>query len=87
MPKFVPELYQLDKIKPDDRSVVGEKAFHLSQLLQQGYPVIPGVVIPAPALEEFLATIKWSEPLGLDLLHSSLHLDLDNSLELQRVAQ
>lgn len=40
-------LYWLDRIQPSDRPLVGNKAFNLSQLLQRGYPVLPGFVVPA----------------------------------------
>lgn len=80
-------LYRLDQIQPTDRPLVGEKAFGLSTLLQQGYPVLNGFVIPAPSFREFLETINWSEPIGLDLPYSSLHLDVGNPRQLQRVSQ
>jgi pyruvate,water dikinase len=46
-------LYWLDRIQPSNLPIVGNKAFNLSQLLQRGYPVLPGFVVPArvtPAL-------------------------------------
>ncbi len=55
--------------------------------MQRGYPVVPGFVVPATAARQFLESIQWSAPLGLDLPYSSLHLDVDNPRQLQSVAQ
>ncbi|MFE1745905.1 putative PEP-binding protein [Coleofasciculus sp. H7-2] len=81
------KLHWLDQIKPFDRTVVGDKAFYLSRVMQRGYPVVPGFVVPATAARQFLESIQWSAPLGLDLPYSSLHLDVDNPRQLQSVAQ
>jgi pyruvate,water dikinase len=80
-------LYWLEQIKPSDRTLVGEKAFHLSRVMQRGYPVLPGFVVPAQVLWEFLQTLNSHEPLVTALPHSSLHLDVDNPRQLQQVAQ
>ncbi|MEW6494388.1 MAG: putative PEP-binding protein [Cyanobacteriota bacterium] len=104
--------YWLDQIQPSDRPFVGQKAFLLSQLLQRGYPVVPGFVVPARntapssgasaasanvpfpltpnkgiAFWEFIETLGESEPLLRDLPYSSFHVDVDNSYQLQQVAQ
>ncbi|WP_250122101.1 putative PEP-binding protein [Chroococcidiopsis sp. CCMEE 29] len=80
-------LYWLEQIKPSDRTLVGEKAFHLSRVMQRGYPVLPGFVVPAQVLWDFLQTLNSREPLVTALPHSSLHLDVDNPHQLQQVAQ
>jgi len=80
-------LYWLEHIKPSDRTLVGEKAFHLSRMMQRGYPVLPGFAIPAQVLWEFFQTLNSHEPLVTALPHSSLHLDVDNPRQLQQVAQ
>ncbi len=80
-------LYWLDKIQPSERSLVGDQAFYLSQQAQAGRTVIPGFVIAAPALREFLATNNWSEPLMGELLTSVLHINVDNVNQLKRLAQ
>lgn len=77
----------LDQIRFDDRLAVGEKAFYLSHLTHRGYPVIPGVVVKAPVLRQFLASIEWLDPFFADLANSALHLDVDNPRQLQLVAQ
>jgi len=82
----VDKLYWLDKIKAQDRAKVGEKAFGLSKLIQRGYPVVPGFVISAEVLREFLETLNSSDSLVADLPHSSLHLDVANWRQLRLVA-
>lgn len=77
----------LDQIRFDDRLLVGEKAFYLSHLTHRGYPVIPGFVVKAPVLRQFLGSIEWLDPFFADLANSALHLDVDNPRQLQLVAQ
>ncbi len=48
-------VHRLETIQPAQRSLVGEKAFRLSQLLRQGYPVVPGVVLDKTCLARALA--------------------------------
>ncbi|MBE9177426.1 phosphoenolpyruvate synthase [Oculatella sp. LEGE 06141] len=79
--------YQFDRIQPTDRSVVGDKAFYLSLLAQRGCPVVPGLVISANLLREFLEQMNWLEPLFADLPNSSLHLDVNQPRQLQAIAQ
>ncbi|HEY9729437.1 MAG TPA: putative PEP-binding protein, partial [Chroococcales cyanobacterium] len=82
------KLYWLDRIQPSERSLVGSKAFDLSQLLQQGgYPVIPSFVVPAIAFWEFLELLSKTEPLLSDLPHSFFHVNVESSRQLQQVAQ
>ena len=81
------KLYWLDRIQLQDRSQVGEKAFKLSTIKQLGYPVVPGFVLGAQVMQEFLESLNTSEALIADLPHSSLHLDADNWRQLQQVAQ
>ncbi|EDX72871.1 PEP-utilizing enzyme, TIM barrel domain protein [Coleofasciculus chthonoplastes PCC 7420] len=85
--QIVDNLYWLDQIQPSQRSLVGEKAFGLSQLGQQGYPVIRGFVIPAIAFWQVIADLSQSEPLLADLPQSSLYVNVDNPRQLQQVAQ
>jgi pyruvate,water dikinase len=83
----VADLYRLEQIQPEHRSLVGNKAFYLSQLLQKGYPVIPGFVISARLTQKFLQTVDWSNPLFADLPDSSLRLDVEDSRQLQAIAR
>ncbi|MBW4615652.1 MAG: phosphoenolpyruvate synthase [Desmonostoc vinosum HA7617-LM4] len=80
------KLYWLDQIKLQDRTKVGDKAFYLSRIIQHGYPVVPGFVVSAEILQQFLETLNSSESLIADLPHSSLHLDVANWRQLQQVA-
>jgi pyruvate,water dikinase len=82
----VDKLYWLDKIQPQDRTKVGDKAFYLSRIMQRGYPVMGGFVVPADVWREFLETLNNSETLVSDLPYSSLHLDINNWRQLQQVA-
>ncbi|HCF26620.1 MAG TPA: phosphoenolpyruvate synthase, partial [Cyanobacteria bacterium UBA11049] len=81
------KLYKLEQIQPTERTQVGDKAFYLSRVMQQGYPVIPGFVVPADVLWEFLSTLNSTEPLMAELPNSSLHIDVDDSQQLQHFAQ
>lgn len=80
-------LYWLDRVQPEDRIWVGNKAFHLARLLQGGYPVVEGFVVSAQTLRECLKIIDWNEPLFSDLPYSSLRLDIANSQQLQTIAR
>ena len=84
---IVDHLYRLDRIQPQDRTLVGDKAFYLSQLMQRGYRVVPGFVVDSSAWRQFLERIDWLKPLFSDLSDSSLHLDVDNPRQLQAIAQ
>ena len=86
-PMIVDELYWLDQIQPAHRKLVGDKAFYLGMLMQQGLPVVPGVVLSAKVCQAFLEQIEWLEPMFADLPNSSLHLDVDNSRQLQAIAR
>ncbi|GAX35721.1 putative PEP-binding protein [Nodularia sp. NIES-3585] len=80
------KLYWLDQIKLQDRTQVGDKAFYLSKIMQRGYPVVPGFVVSAEVLRQFLTTLNSTSALVADLPYSSLHLDVANWRQLQQVA-
>lgn len=80
-------LYWLDQINLQERDFVGHQAFNLSQLLQQGYPVLPGFVVPARTFWQLIKIVGESEPLLADLPQSSFHVDVDNPRQLSAVAQ
>lgn len=84
---IVQPLYWLDQIPFSRHLVVGDKAFHLSNLVQKGYPTLPGCVVPANLFREFLASINWLEPLLADLPDSFLYLDVSNPRQLQAIAR
>lgn len=78
--------YWLHQITDSDSDRVGNQALYLNRLIHH-HPVISGVVIPAHEFWHFLETIDWSEPFFIDLSYSSLHLDVSDSQNLQRIAQ
>ena len=80
-------LYWFDRIQSPDRYLIGDPAFYLSHLGQQGCPVSRGFVVPASVQQGFLDTVQWTEPLLVDLPDSSLHLDLEQPHQLQLISQ
>jgi len=82
----VNKLYWLNEIRPSHRTQVGDKAFNLSVTMQHGYPVIPGFVVSAEILHEYLENKSSSQTLVAELADSSLHLDVDDFKVLQQVA-
>ncbi|BAY85385.1 PEP-utilizing enzyme [Calothrix parasitica NIES-267] len=80
------KLYWLNEITVLQRTEVGEKAFNLSLMMQQGYPVIPGFVVSAEILHEYVENKSSSQTLVAELADSSLHLDVDDFKVLQQVA-
>ncbi len=80
-------LYWLHQIHPSHRQLIGNKAFHLGQAGQRGYPIMPGFVISAAVGRRFLEQINWRDPLFTDLPHSSLRVNIENPQQLQAIAQ
>lgn len=80
-------IYWLDTIQPSDKDYVGDEAFDRGYLMQEGYPVIPGFVIPSEFFWQFIREIDWSDPLFADLPHSSLHINIADWRQLQTIAQ
>jgi pyruvate,water dikinase len=80
-------LYWLDRIQTSEQVIVGEKAFLLSRLRQEGYPVFPGFVVSSTTFQAFLQELEDSQSLLADFPESSLHLDVDNPKALQSVAR
>lgn len=66
---------------------MGEKAFYLANLMEKGYPINPGFVIPANSFWQFLQHIDWSDPLLADFPHSSLHFNINDHQQLQQISQ
>ncbi|NHC35023.1 putative PEP-binding protein [Scytonema millei] len=80
-------LYLLEQISAAERLQIGEKAFHLGRIAINGYPVVPSCVVPAQTLWKFLTQLNSSDPLIADLPESSLRINVDDSHQLQKVAQ
>ncbi len=78
-------LFQLEQIQSAQPSSVGMQALWLSQLPRE--TVADSAVIPADALELFLEQLEWQSPLLQDFPHLRLHLNLEQSDQLQAIAQ
>ena len=81
------KFYWLDQIKSSDWNIVGEKAFYLADLMDKGYPISPGFVIPANTLWQFLERINWSDPLLANFPDSSLNFNIDDYQQWQHISQ
>ncbi|MEO0827865.1 MAG: putative PEP-binding protein [Cyanobacteria bacterium J06635_15] len=77
----------LHQLLPRDRVWAGDKALALNRLMAANLPILPGWVISAEQLSQFLATLKHPDPLFRDFPSSSLRLDVSNPWQLQQVAQ
>jgi pyruvate, water dikinase len=62
----VKDIYWLSQIQDVEQSLVGNELFILSQLLQDGYPILPGFVVGSNLWHEFLLLTNES------LLHRAL---------------
>jgi pyruvate,water dikinase len=83
----VSNLYWLDQIQTRDHQQVGDQALHLSYLWHRGYAIVPSFVVSAALFREFLDSIEWSDPLFFDLAQSSLHVNVEDALQLQAIAR
>lgn len=54
-------IYWLTEIQDKHRSSVGDRAWDLSQLLQQGYPILPGLAISNEIRQHFLHSLQGSD--------------------------
>ncbi|MEB3341581.1 putative PEP-binding protein [Okeania sp.] len=79
--------YWLNQLQSSDQEIVGEKAVYLANLMEKGYPVNPGFVMPANSLWEFLEHIDWLDPLLADFPNSSLHFNINDYQQLQQISQ
>ena len=73
--------------QPLQRDLVGDKAFYLGLLLRNHHPVVPGFVVLAPILQQFLLRVNWQDQLLADLPDASLYVDASQPRQLQAVAQ
>ncbi|HIK14833.1 MAG TPA: hypothetical protein IGS53_06005 [Leptolyngbyaceae cyanobacterium M33_DOE_097] len=79
--------YRLDQLSSHDRLLVGNKAWRLAQAYQGGHPVVLGFVVSAKVFQQFLASVRWLEPLFIDLPDSSLYFDTSNPGQLVAIAR
>ncbi|MDJ0903626.1 MAG: PEP/pyruvate-binding domain-containing protein [Xenococcus sp. MO_188.B8] len=80
-------LHWLSQITPSEQSLVGEKILILSQLLQHGYPIVPGFVLGSSLLTEFLSNLENSQSWNGNFPESLFNVELDNYQALQSLAQ
>ena len=79
-------IYWLSQIQYSEQSLVGDKLFILSQLLQRECPILPGFVLGNNLWQEFLAQIE-SELLLEDLTHDYQTLQSRASRSSQSINQ
>ena len=78
-------IYWLSQIQYSERSLVGNKLFLLSQLLQRECQILPGFVLSNDLWQEFLVDLKEKLPVE-DFFHNWTTLDLNDYQILQSVA-
>jgi pyruvate,water dikinase len=83
----VDRIYWLSQIENSDKSLVGERIFILSQLLNYGYPVLPGLVVDRTWLSHLLATSREYLALTNNQSDYFLHLNIDDDRALQAIAR
>ncbi|MGB3558343.1 MAG: putative PEP-binding protein [Geitlerinemataceae cyanobacterium] len=84
----------LDRIHPavgettseESRSNAGDRAFYLSCIAQKGYPTLPGLVVSAQMLCDFLQGQTWQEPPFAQWLFSSEPLNVEDPSQLQTIS-
>lgn len=64
-----------------------DQAFYLSQLLQSGYPVADGFVVPGDVFWQYLEILGASETMLAELHDSDLHLDIHQPQQLRNISQ
>jgi pyruvate,water dikinase len=80
----------LHQLQSHDRAQVGDRAWFLSQVLQRGYPVAPGAVIPAEAFQACLEQIEkrsFSGAYPEISIRESLNVKIADPWQLQGIAQ
>jgi pyruvate, water dikinase len=80
-------IYWLSQIQHSEQSLVGDKLFILSQLLQHECPILPGLVLGNNLFKEFLASLETSKSLDGNLFESLINLNINDYQTLQTVAK
>ena len=80
-------IYWLSQIQHKEKFLVGNQLYILSQLLQYGYPILPGFVLSNNLLREFLTSSDNFQSLLGELSDSSFNLKIDEYVNLQSVAR
>ena len=79
-------IYWLSQIQHEEKSLVGNRAYVLSQLLQYECNVLPGFVLGNSLLRQFLTELSDFKSLVRELSDSSFSLDVDDYLAIQSIA-
>lgn len=77
----------LDSLGEKNTYPYHDQAFYLSQLLQSGYPVADGFVVPGDVFWQYLEILGDSETLLAELQDSDLYLDIHQSSQLRNISQ
>ena len=80
-------IYWLSQIQHEEKFLVGNQLYVLSQLLQHGYPILPGFVLSNNLLREFLTESDNFQSLLGELSDSSFNLNINEYVNLQSVAK
>jgi pyruvate, water dikinase len=80
-------IYWLSQIQHSEQSLVGDKLFILSQLLQHECPILPGLVLGNNLFKDFLASLETSKSLDGNLCESLTSLNINDYQTLQTVAK
>ena len=79
-------IYWLSQIQHLETSLVGDKLYILSQLLQHECNILPGFVLGSNLLRQFLTDLDDFQSLLQELSNSSFRLDVNDYFALQSVA-
>ena len=79
-------IYWLSQIQHEEKSLVGNRAYVLSQLLQRECNVLPGFVLGNNLLRQFLTELSDFKSLVQELSDSSFDLDVNDYLAIASVA-
>lgn len=79
-------IYWLSQIQHSEKSLVGEKLFILSQLLQHECSILPGFILGHNLSKQFLAGLDLKKLSTSNLSDFVVHSDQDFSKDLQSVA-
>ena len=79
-------IYWLSQIQHSEISLVGDKLYILSQLLQHECNILPSFVLGNNLLRQFLTDLDDFQSLLQELSDSSFHLDVNDYLAVQSVA-
>ena len=80
-------IYWLSQIQHEEKFLVGNQLYILSQLVQHDYPILPGFILSNDLLSQFLTNSDSFQSLIGELSDSSFNLDVNNYLNLQSVAK